>query len=149
MTESKEENPFASTPRYWITWMTLLASAFIFYPWIVSSSWASNSDVLAILEFWAAFVALTAGLIIMTLYFWVPMRRMGTHSGLRRRQLLTCDAQGSNWMRRILNCIPRSLRLPAAHGNEMEKTSDNYKAVHVLARNSEAGSVIANSYIYD
>jgi len=34
------------------------------------------------------------------------MRRMGTYSGLRRRQLLTCDAQKSNWMRRILNCIP-------------------------------------------
>jgi len=36
----------------------------------------------------------------------VPMRRMGTYSGLRRRQLWTCDAQRSNWMRRIQNCIP-------------------------------------------
>jgi hypothetical protein len=36
----------------------------------------------------------------------VPMRRMGTNSDLRRRQLSTCDAQKSNWMRRILNCIP-------------------------------------------
>jgi len=34
------------------------------------------------------------------------MRRMGTHSGLRRRQLLTSDAQESNWTRRILNCVP-------------------------------------------
>ena len=30
----------------------------------------------------------------------------GNHSGLRRRQLLTCDAQGSNWMRRILAAFP-------------------------------------------
>jgi len=56
-------------PMHWATWSGLLATALICYPWSVSSSWVSNSDVHALFEFWAAFVALTAGLIIMIHYF--------------------------------------------------------------------------------
>ncbi len=36
----------------------------------------------------------------------VPMRRMGTHSGLRRRPCLFCAIQEFDWMRRIHNCVP-------------------------------------------
>jgi hypothetical protein len=36
----------------------------------------------------------------------VPMRRMGTHSGLRRRLCFSCAIQEFDWMRRIHNCIP-------------------------------------------
>jgi hypothetical protein len=35
-----------------------------------------------------------------------PIRRMEAHSGLRCRQLLSCDVPGSNWMQRIQNCVP-------------------------------------------
>jgi PAS domain S-box-containing protein len=69
MTESRAENPFASNPRHWLVWFTLLASALIFYPWVASSNWTSSSDVHALFEVWSAFVALTAGLVIMIHYF--------------------------------------------------------------------------------
>jgi PAS domain S-box-containing protein len=69
MTESREGNFFDRKPRHWLIWFTLLASTLIFYPWALSSSWTSSSDVHALFEFWSAFVALTAGLVIMIHYF--------------------------------------------------------------------------------
>lgn len=56
-------------PLHWAVWSVLLVSAFIEYPWSASSSWQSSSDVHAVLELWAAFTALTAGLVIMIHYF--------------------------------------------------------------------------------
>ncbi|MEI7834250.1 MAG: PAS domain-containing protein, partial [bacterium] len=56
-------------PMHWVVWSVLLVSAFVLYPWAVSSRWVSNSDVHALLELWAAFTALTAGLIIIIHYF--------------------------------------------------------------------------------
>lgn len=56
-------------PLHWAVWSVLLVSAFIEYPWLESSSWQSSSDVHAVLELWAAFTALTAGLVILIHYF--------------------------------------------------------------------------------
>ena len=56
-------------PLHWAVWTLLLVSAFIHYPWSISSSWRSSSDVHALMELWAALTALTAGLVIMIHYF--------------------------------------------------------------------------------
>jgi len=69
MTEARGENTFSIKPKHWAVWFGLLVSALIFYPWSVSANWTSNSDVHALFEFWSAFAALTAGLIIMIHYF--------------------------------------------------------------------------------
>ncbi len=69
MTESRGKDTFVSQPRHWIIWLALLVSVFIFYPWTASSSWHSSSDVHALLEFWSASMALTAGLLIMIHFF--------------------------------------------------------------------------------
>jgi len=68
--------------------------------WFPCAAWECGVD--------ASHPALLGGIASLTHALRVKngLRRMGTHSGLRRRQLLTCDAQESNWMRRILNCIP-------------------------------------------
>jgi len=68
--------------------------------WFPCAAWECGVD--------ASHPALLGGIASLTHALRVKngLRRMGTHSSLRRRQLLTCDAQESNWMRRILNCIP-------------------------------------------
>src|SRR3989339_240799 len=47
--------------RSWTIWIGLFILPLLFYPKMVSSSWASSSDVHALLEFCAAFFALTVG----------------------------------------------------------------------------------------
>jgi hypothetical protein len=49
------------------------------------------------------------------------MRRMGTQCGMRRiyRPVGSASQHAlNNWMQRIQDEFPRSLRLPAAHGNQ-------------------------------
>jgi hypothetical protein len=69
MSEAREQNTVGIEPVHWIIWFGLLVSVFILYPVSLSSSWISGSDVHALFELWAAFVALTAGLVIMIHYF--------------------------------------------------------------------------------
>lgn len=53
----------------WIIWIALFALAFIMYPWAIVSSWVSNSDVHALLEFWAGATAMVAAGIVLVHFF--------------------------------------------------------------------------------
>lgn len=53
----------------WTVWATLLLVALVFYPWALTSSWVSNSDVHSLLEFWAASIALMAAGIVLIHFF--------------------------------------------------------------------------------
>ncbi|MFC1675395.1 histidine kinase dimerization/phospho-acceptor domain-containing protein [Candidatus Omnitrophota bacterium] len=55
--------------KEWIIWIALFILPFIFYPKAISSTWVSNSDVHALLEFAAATFALTAAGIILIHFF--------------------------------------------------------------------------------
>jgi len=52
-----------------MTWAALFILPMLFYPAAVSSSWVSNSDIHALLEFWAAMTALTAAGVILVHFF--------------------------------------------------------------------------------
>ena len=55
--------------RRGMTWAALFILPMLFYPTAVSSPWVSNSDVHALLEFWAAATALVAGGVVLIHFF--------------------------------------------------------------------------------
>ena len=55
--------------RPWIAWAALFALPLVLYPAVLSSSWTSNSDVHALLEFCAAAIALVAAGVVLIHFF--------------------------------------------------------------------------------
>src|SRR3989338_4021331 len=55
--------------RSWTIWIGLFILPLLFYPKVVSSSWASNSDVHALLEFWGANLAFIVGAVTLIHFF--------------------------------------------------------------------------------
>lgn len=50
-------------------WLILFILPLLFYPWVINSSWVSNSDIHAILEFWAATTALIVAAVVLINFF--------------------------------------------------------------------------------
>ena len=58
-----------STPKEWTIWIALFILPLLFYPVALRSTWVSNSDVHASLEFWASLIALAAAGIVLIHFF--------------------------------------------------------------------------------
>ncbi len=67
---AKAPSPF----RDWIVWIALFILPLLFYPRVVSSTWISNSDVHALLEFWAGLIALLTAATVL-IHFFATRRR--------------------------------------------------------------------------
>ncbi len=57
------------TIKEWTIWIALFIVPLFFYPWAIFSTWISNSDVHALLGFWAAFTALVAAGTVLVHFF--------------------------------------------------------------------------------
>ncbi|NQT32532.1 MAG: PAS domain S-box protein, partial [Candidatus Omnitrophica bacterium] len=55
--------------KEWTIWVALFILPLVFYPKVLASTYVSNYDVHALLEFWAGFTALTAAGIILVHFF--------------------------------------------------------------------------------
>jgi len=55
--------------RETLIWVALFLLPFLFYPFAISSSWVSNSDIHSLLDFFAAVLAIMIAILILILFF--------------------------------------------------------------------------------